>query len=257
MMRTVYTTRTVYMLLMIFAVIALQGQNLLDSQGRKTGPWKTEYENGMTRYEGTFREGRPFGLMIRYYDTGDVQARMVFSPDGMSSRAELFHENGSTAAKGNYVGRVKDSVWNYYSETDGSLRLKEIYVDGVLHGKVCSYYPDSTVSEEITWKHGSREGSWVQYYEDGTVRLRSTYVNDRLNGPYQVFHPNTALVISGFFEEDISQGTWMFYDESGDLIDSMVYRNGSPVDQEKFTRIIMEDSLLNQEMSPVESTFQE
>jgi antitoxin component YwqK of YwqJK toxin-antitoxin module len=238
--------KTVAILILAFIAVATRGQNQLDQQGRKTGPWKVEYEDGQTRYEGTFREGKPVGLMIRYYNTGVVQARLEFDPDSDRSRSVLFHKNGKKAAEGNYLGKEKDSVWNYYSALDGTLRIREGYDKGKLQGISCRFYPNGTVSEEISWDQGVREGPWLQYYEEGTVRLRGSYEDDKLNGAYQVYHNDSTLVISGFYDNDLSAGTWMFFDDSGNLVDSLEYRGGIPVDQEKYHRLILEDSLMQQ-----------
>ncbi len=102
---------------MIFSGVAgLKGQNQLDEQGRKTGPWRVEYPNGKTLYEGTFEEGKPVGLMIRYYDSGAIRAKMNFDPIPDRSRAELYYEGGKKAAEGVYHGKDKDAEWTYYSE---------------------------------------------------------------------------------------------------------------------------------------------
>ena len=93
---------------MLFSGIAvLKGQNLLDEQGRKTGPWKVEYPNGLTLYEGNFLEGNPVGLMIRYYDTGTIRAKIYFDPQLDRSRAELYYKGGKKAAEGVYAGKGK------------------------------------------------------------------------------------------------------------------------------------------------------
>jgi antitoxin component YwqK of YwqJK toxin-antitoxin module len=60
----------------LFGAILIQGQNLLDNEGRKTGHWKVDYSNGLTRYEGNFEKGRPVGELLRYYENGAIQARM-------------------------------------------------------------------------------------------------------------------------------------------------------------------------------------
>ena len=61
-------------LILFTGIIAVSGQNRLDDQGRKTGPWKEEYPHGTTLYEATFHQGEPVGIMVRYYETGAVRA---------------------------------------------------------------------------------------------------------------------------------------------------------------------------------------
>lgn len=223
------------------------GMNQLDDQGRKTGPWKVEYDNGNTRYEGRFREGKPVGMMKRYYETGMMQAKMDFGSGSGRCYAEMFYKKGNKAAEGIYVGQSKDSVWTYFSRADETVRIREGYEAGQLHGKSFRYYPDGTVSEEVTWNRGIREGPWIQYYEEGNVRLKSQYADDMLNGPYNVYHTDSTLIISGMFINDLTEGTWKFYDDTGSLVDSLAYRGGEPVDQEKYDRLILQDTLIQKE----------
>jgi antitoxin component YwqK of YwqJK toxin-antitoxin module len=219
-----------------------QEPNQLDEQGRRTGPWKVDYPNGTTRYEGHFLEGRPVGKMVRYYENGAVQARMEYDSTVDRSYTELYYENGKKAAEGWYVGREKDSVWTYYSEFDGSVRIREPYREGELQGTVKNYYPSGEVSEEIQWEQNRKEGPWKQYYVDGSLRLESHYENDHLHGPYQVFYPDSTLKVRGTYLNNRSQGTWDFYDETGTVAYSVEYRDGRPVDQKRYLQL-MQDSL--------------
>ena len=232
-------------LITIFAgLVSLNGQNQLDEQGRKTGPWKAEYPNGKTLYEGSFLEGKPVGLMIRYYDSGAVRAKMNFDAGGGRSYAELYYKGGKKAAEGIYVGQDKDSVWTYYSEFDGAVRMRETYAGGKLHGASFRFYPSGEVSEEVHWDMNSREGPWIQYFEGGGIRLKSAYQNNLLNGSYEVYFTDKVLLMSGTYVDDRSDGTWSYFDENGELLYTLEYKNGRPVDEEKYMRL-MQDTLLN------------
>lgn len=228
--------------ILLFMVTGAAGQNRLDEQGRRTGPWKIDYPSGKTRYEATFHEGRPVGEMVRYYDNGAIQARMAFDSSGTRSYATLFYKNGKKAAEGWYLNQEKDSVWTYFSEFDGTVRIREPYLEGKLDGKASSYYPDGAVSEEVTWKEGQKHGEWNQYYTDGSLRLKSRYENDSLHGLYQVFYPDSTPKVSGTYLENKSQGKWDFFDETGSVVYSIEYEDGLALDQEKYLQL-MQDTL--------------
>lgn len=218
------------------------GQNQLDDQGRRTGPWKVEYPNGKTRYEATFKEGNPVGEMVRYYENGAVQARMQFDSSGLRSYATLYYKNSRKAAEGWYVNQEKDSVWTYFSEFDGTVRIREPYLEGKLEGNVNRYYPGGEVSEEVAWKQGQKHGDWNQYYTDGSLRLKSSYKNDSLNGLYRVYYPDSTLKVSGTYLDNQSHGMWDFYDETGSVVYSIEYEHGRALDQEKYLQL-MQDTL--------------
>ena len=232
-------------------------QNQLDAQGRKTGHWRVEYPDGDVRYEATFVEGRPVGEMVRYYENGQVQARMHFDSAADRSYTRLYYQNGKPAAEGWFVNREKDSVWTYYSEFDGTVRIREPYTGGKLQGKVESYFPSGEVSEEVAWKNHQKEGDWKQYYSDGALRLESGYKENQLEGPYRVYYPDSTLKVHGTFKENKSQGTWEFFDESGNMLYAIEYEQGRPVDQEQFQQM-MQDSLLRfQDIQDSLQQFQE
>ncbi len=233
----------IILIILCSGIATLNGQNQLDEQGRKTGPWRVEYPNGKTLYEGTFAKGKPVGLMTRYYDSGAIRAKMTFDPLLDRSRAELYYKSGKKAAEGLYEGKDKDSVWTYYSEFDGTVRMRETYASGVLHGASYRYYPSGEVSEEVHWEMNSREGPWIQYFEGGGIRLKSNFNNNMLNGTYEVFFNEKALMMNGIYVDDRSEGEWSYFDENGELLYTLEYKNGYPVDQEKYMKL-MQDTLL-------------
>jgi len=231
-------------------------QNQLDDQGRKTGSWKVEYPNGRTLYEATFSEGKPVGEMIRYYDNGAVRARMMFDSLQDRSYTRLFYMGGKPAAEGWYLGKEKDSVWTFYSEFDGSVRIREPYVKGKLHGKVHSYYANGMVSEEVNWDDNRKQGDWKQYYNNGAIRLHSYYQEDQLHGSYKIFYADETLKISGEYLDNKSHGNWSYYDESGEEIYTMEYISGRPADQKKYDQW-MQDSLSKYELIVEPESIQE
>lgn len=227
-------------LLVVSGLTAVSGQNRLDEEGRKTGQWKEEYPDGSPRYEANFHEGEPVGLMTRYFDSGLKSAEMYFDTARGRCYTRMFYENGDLAAEGWFVNQKKDSVWTYYSDYDGSVRIREPYEEGELHGSVRNYYPDGEVSEEIHWKEDEKSGDWKQYYENGALRLRGSHEEDMLHGDYEVFYPDSTLKIKGVYREDQSHGTWRYYDESGNEIYTIEFEKGKAVDQKKYLEIMEE-----------------
>lgn len=228
----------------------LWAQNLLDEQGRKTGPWKVDYPNGKTQYRGEFREGRPVGLLTRYYPKGFVQARIHFRSEEVRY-VRLYNEGGKLAAEGLYQGRQKDSVWTYYSGRDTTLVLmRESYSMGSLNGPVMRYYDSGAISEQVNWQNNLRDGAWLQYYEDGKMRLQANYHQGLLNGPYKVWYRNEIPMMEGQMKNDLSEGRWKYFDEEGALQFTIDYVAGIPADRELYRQMMEEhmargDSSLN------------
>jgi antitoxin component YwqK of YwqJK toxin-antitoxin module len=247
--------RAIHIGLFLSGLLSLQGQNLVDEAGRKTGHWKVEYPNEITRYEGEFVEGRPVGEMLRYYETGALRARMEFDSELDRSYARLFYKNGKPAADGWYLKQIKDSIWTYYSASDGSVKIREPYSNGKLEGMVRNYYNSGGISEEVSWMHDMKEGEWKQYYIGGVPRLSGHHKDGMLHGSYEIYHANGSIKIRGAYLENKSDGTWYFYDETGKEVYALEYRNGTPVDLEKYEQWIT-DSLKKYEMITEPESFQ-
>lgn len=249
-------TKVPLWLLLLSMVLPVKGQNQLDDQGLKTGPWKVEYPNGNTLYEANFIAGKPVGEMIRYYEKGGIRARMMFDSTLDRSYTRLYYTGGKPAAEGWHVEKEKDSVWTYYSEFDGTVRIREPYEEGKLNGKVCLYYANGDISEELSWRDNVKEGAWIQYYNTGTIRLSSQYQEDQLHGNYQIFYPDGTLKVKGEYLHNKSNGTWRFYDETGEEVYALEYLSGRPVDQEKYLQWI-QDSLAKYEIIVEPESIQE
>ena len=240
---------------MISTLPALQGQNQVDQEGRKTGHWKVEYPNGKTQFEGDFLEGRPVGEMIRYYEKGGIRARMLFEADGSRSHVQLYYESGKAAAKGIYINQVRDSVWIYYSEFDGSVRIRETYREGKLEGMSQHYYPGGEISEELHWKQNEKDGAWKQYYSNGIQRLSANFEKGQLQGSYELYFPTGHIKIRGSYLDNRSHGTWRFYDEEGKEVFALDYINGTPANWEEYSNWI-QDSLKKYEVVTEPESFQ-
>ncbi len=247
--------KQLFILLLLAGTPALHCQNLLDDQGQKTGFWKVEDASGNTLYEARFQHGNPVGEMVRYYENGTVRARMMFDSLEDKSFTKLYYKNGKQAAEGWYVNRSKDSVWTYFSEFDGSVRIRESYQNGNLHGIVRSYYSTGVVSEEVHWQNNIKNGAWKQFYEDGSIRLVCGYRGGMLDGSYELFYPDSTLKVRGFYLKNQKHDAWSFFDESGKESYSIEYLLGRAVHQEKFQQM-MADSLEKYQLISEPETMQ-
>jgi antitoxin component YwqK of YwqJK toxin-antitoxin module len=239
--------------LLLSGTLAISGQNQHDEQGRKSGHWKVDYPNGKTLYRADFIEGRPVGEMIRYYESGAVKARMEFDSTGIRSYAHMFYKTGQPAAEGWFIDKVKDSVWTYYSSFDGSVRIREPYINGKLHGMARSYYTSRQISDEVQWENNKKQGTWKQYYNTGAPRLSAHYHNDQLNGSYEVYYADGNIKIKGEYLNNRSHGTWSYFDDSGKMAISLEFLSGIPVDSEKYDQWIQDTLEKYQEVTAPES----
>ena len=102
-----------------------QEYNIMDDQGRKQGKWIKTYEGKKEiLYKGNFKDNKPTGLFVFYYESGKVKAKNTYFNDGYNSYASTYYDNGKLMSTGKYVNQKKDSTWVYLDELENYIYLK-------------------------------------------------------------------------------------------------------------------------------------
>lgn len=220
-------TLILFLSLFIISPVSLISQELnqTDDMGRKQGKWRKTYLSGVVKYEGQFRNDRPYGEFKYYYPDAKLQAVSKFSNDGIIARTITYHENGLPMAEGKYINQQRDSTWNMYSDVDGSLVMKENYKKGKLDGESILYYPGKEQVAEIThYKEGLKEGPYIKYFPDGKIMTKGNYKNDKLDGDFSVYYDNGNTEIKGKYKNGIQVGNWQYFDEEGNALSEEAYK---------------------------------
>lgn len=204
--------------------IHAQSINQEDEFGLKQGRWIRTYQNGKTRYEGQFRNDKPYGDFAYYYESGKLKAVSKYSDDGAICKVNSFFENGNPMAEGTYVNQKKDGVWIFYSDIDGKKVAQENYKMGELEGRKISFYPETgETAELIFYKDGIKNGLFQKYFEGGQIMVVGKYIDDKLDGEYTVYYESGKVKIHGFYNKGIQTGNWEYYDENGNPVSEDIY----------------------------------
>ena len=206
-------------------VLSAQTLNQVDGNGQKQGKWIKTYQNGNTRYEGQFRNDKPFGEFHYYFESGKLQAVSKFSDDGIICKSSSFFENGNPMAEGTFINQKKDGKWIFYSDIDGKMIAEENYTDDILDGRKVTLFPETGEPAEIMYyKKGRRDGLFQKYFLSGKVMIAGKYENDMLEGEYTVYFENGKVEIHGFYSKGIQIGNWEYYNENGENLSESEYR---------------------------------
>lgn len=219
-------------LLILFnlSILAQNDYNKTDELGRRQGKWLDYHDNGQVRYTGEFKNNEPVGEFLYYSEGGVLTAKMVYEKrkgkeiTPQMSTCEMYSSNGNIIAKGRYSDRKKHEQWEYYSETDGSLILKENYDNGVMTG-ITTAYSNIThnIIEETEYLNGIKNGICNKYYDNGRIMVKMTYKDDELDGSYVSYYPNGAPKEEGMFKDGIKIGEWKTYDMEGNIISTDIF----------------------------------
>jgi antitoxin component YwqK of YwqJK toxin-antitoxin module len=225
-------------ILLFFLTFIAQAQkdtlfNQTDTHNLKQGWWKKSYPNGKLMYKGYFKDNKPAGEMRRYFETGELKAKLDYDSNGEYAHARLYYADGHLAAKGCYYNSLKDSIWSYYSYYDHTLTAREIFVKGIRDGTMVLYYSNGNPSEKITWSRNKKEGTWEQYFINRILKLKGSYHDGKLDGGFLVNYEKGNPYIMGSYRNDQREGKWTFYKENGTVDLELQYHEGLAPDESK------------------------
>ena len=225
-MKALFQTFFTFIVLSFFAG-SVNGQELnkTDANGLKQGKWKKNYSNGRVRYEGQFKDDKPYGLFKYYYDNSSLQATNNHVGDGTVAN-HVYHKNGKIKAKGIYRGTLKDSLWQYFNENE-LLVLEESYVLDTLHGTHRTYYDNGQLGEELNYDHGIKHGPWKKFFIDGKPWVEANYEKGNLHGDFKMFREGGKPKVRGKYHLGIRTGVWLNFNDNGSVYTQDVYRHGS------------------------------
>jgi antitoxin component YwqK of YwqJK toxin-antitoxin module len=227
---------TIGSLLAISAMATCQPEtelNNTDQQGRKQGHWIKKYPNGSEMYDGFFKNDHPVGEFKRFYENSTLKSLLVYSDDGTTADATIYHPNGNISSKGKYINQKKEGTWQFFSAFIKGYRIsEENYSGNSRNGPSFKFYPDSTRAEMVSFVNDLRQGECTQYYPNAAICLKSNYLNNLLNGKYEVWFENGKIQFSGQYKNNTRDGMWYIYTKDGILKYKLDYQYGVTKDRQ-------------------------
>jgi len=206
--------------------------NKTDQQGRKQGHWIKKYPGESIMYDGYFKDDHPVGEFKRYFENNTLKSILIYSPDGRTADATIYHENGNISSKGTYVDQMKEGKWNFFSSvTNNYLISEEVYSKNLKNGLSLKFYPDSTIAEKLSYVNGIKQGEWIQYYPSGIKFMKTTYQNGKFSGKFEVWYDNGSIEFSGQYVNDSREGEWIIFNKNGSIKYKMEYMAGVTKDR--------------------------
>jgi antitoxin component YwqK of YwqJK toxin-antitoxin module len=201
--------------------------NVTDGIGHRQGYWRKLDTAGQIVYEGRFKDGIPAGEFRYYYPNGKLKTISKVSNQGRRAVTVSYFPNGKEMAAGNYVNEKKDSTWQFFSESNGTLVSQETYQAGLINGLSRVFYPEGGLSELYNYKNGIKDGLWEQYYLDGKLKLRGVYKAGDKQGPFKTWYNSGQLMMEGQYSLGHQDGTWIYYTEKGTVSKKEIYDKGA------------------------------
>ncbi len=223
MIRIIIGTLITFFSLCLFAQDTL---NVTDNKGKRQGFWRKVDTAGKVIYEGRFRDGIPNGEFRYFYPDSKLKTVSKISARGRRAETVSYFPNGKKMAVGNYLDEKKDSIWQFFSETTGTVVSAETYQHGLINGLSQVFYPDGVLSELQHYKNGVKDGLWEQFYLDGKLKLRGAWQAGEKAGAFRTFYNSGQPMIVGQYSFGHQDGTWIYYDEKSAITKKEFYDMG-------------------------------
>lgn len=211
------------LMIFLFPVFLFAQVNQKDANGKKHGRWIGNYPNSTAKsYEGDFNHGKREGIFRFYHKSGKLKAAMLFSKNGSHARAELYYEDGTLIAKGNYINEQKDSVWTYFG---GSKRVRktESWKNGKLDGPTVVFFePQPGMTnippyQVVNYKDSVLQGEVIEFYLNGKTKMKGKYVDGNLDGEVYHYYEDGKRKKIERYKFAVRHGIWVYFNPDGSL----------------------------------------
>ena len=199
-----------------FSVFCNSQNNELDSQGRRHGYWKVDFEGTSNpKFEGNFEHGKKIGI-FKFYKKGFYDhptAIMDFPTDADSVEVTYYTQTGKPISEGKMLNKKREGKWIYYHQKSDSIMMTEDYKNDLLHGFQKTYFPNGKLAEKTEYIQGKKDGESFIYAENGQVTKQLNYRNGELHGPAAYYTTRGEKIMEGSYAGGRKTGKWKYYSE--------------------------------------------
>ncbi len=203
-------------------------EGIVDEQGRKQGPWKEFYTDGVLKAEGSYKDDIKVGEWVYYYPNEEVEQTGNYQDGYPNGLWVWYYPSGQTWREEEFFRGKEDGLSIEYSDT-GTVIAKGNYIEGLKDGEWFLQVNDH--KEAGKYFDGLRNGKWVHYYfgNDEKVRFEGAFENGLANGLHTYFYENGNVERRGRYAGGEKEGVWDYFNENGDKIVTIEYENGKEV----------------------------
>ncbi len=168
---------------------------------RFSGRGRTEQPNGMTAYDGEYKEGKRDGFGAYYYKDGKLCYAGSWKDDKKEGLGVSFRNSDGAL----HIARwEKGEAGGFVSlfDTAGNLRYGGRIIDGKKQGVGCSYNSENGTVFIGKWKDNEASGYGSIFDSDGSLLYTGMWKDGRRNGNGTEFDKDGGIIFSGEWKDD-------------------------------------------------------
>ena len=207
-----------FLLIFVSTFAFAQEINQFDSEGKRHGIWKKNFEDtDQIRYQGAFEHGKEVGE-FKFYKLvkkkSVLTATKVFNPNDNSAEVKFLASNGKVISEGKMNGKLYVGKWVYYhNKSDEIMTLENYNNNGELDGEKLVYYKEGVVAERANFVADKQQGKSLWYSIKGVLLKEFVYDNGELHGVAKYYDPKGELLAEGKYERGKKVGLWKYYED--------------------------------------------
>lgn len=203
------------------------GQIVLDSEESVILDIRsTYYSDGSVKSSGGYVDGRKEGTHRIYDENGNIISGEVYkmgtkTAEGVVDQTgdfqgewELYYEDGTLRAKGNYENSLRTGDWIFYHK-NGKIESEGKYVEGLPQGQWKWYYENGKSRRQDYYRRGKEDGESVEMNEEGNIISQGEYVAGYREGEW--FYHVGDHIEKGSYVDGERDGEWIYEYENGKI----------------------------------------
>lgn len=205
-------------------VVLAEGQ--LDSLGRRQGPWKIYYPDGVVRAEGGYINGLKDGPWVYFFNSKKIEQKGSYKEDLPYGNWQWFYADGQLH-RDEYYRRGKEDGHAVEYDSLGVVINEGDFVDGLKSGLWKLSVNDHT--EQGEYLDGELNGEWVWYYGNGQKAFEGEFQVGTPIGKHKYWYSNGTQKMRGEYDGGELDGRWDYFREDGTLDLYIEYKGGLAV----------------------------
>ena len=196
----------------------------------KTGSYKSYFNNGRLKSEGSFLNGLYNGAWTYYYSNGNVQAKGSYVLGDGTDISEasglplngrdglwiIYLDNGKISQESNFLKGKRNGIFKDYNNV-GILTEESYFKNEVFDGERKLYYDSGKLEMTVLYHNGLLNGLATTLYENGNTKELSTYTKGNKDGVSKLFFENGKIQFEAVFKNGQQHGPFTSYYKNGNI----------------------------------------
>ena len=212
-----------------------------------TGLYNTWYNDGTTKEDSSYINGKLHGLYEEYSPENFVTKKCIYEAGVLNGKYARWHTKNIMSHHYIYKNNKKTGMCKKWYAPSRIFSLTQVKEGGVREGdkseiregvhikkiveysspgvkrKVKKYYSNGKLKEKIKYKNSKKTGCHELRRDDGSIKHSIVYLKGRKHGLYQTRYIDGSIHVVGTYRKGVKVGNWLIYSKEGKVILQMSY----------------------------------